>query len=114
LRGTTLLEVVAALAILAIAGSGFIELAVQRLQLVHALHEREARIREAENVLARTAAWPAEELRARMGITTMGGHRVQIGLIGPSLYGITVLDGARSSALLSTSRYAPENMADAR
>lgn len=113
-RGTTLLEVVAALAILALAGTSFIELAVQRLQLVHALNEREARIREAGNVLARTTAWSAEELRARIGITTMDGHRVEIGLIGPSLYRIAVLDGARPSALLRTSRYAPEKMADAR
>jgi type II secretory pathway component PulJ len=107
LPGTTLLEVVAALAILALAGTSFLELAVQQRQATRALHERDARMREAANILARTVAWPAGELRGRVGITLVKGQRVEIAVIAPSLYSIAVLDGATPSAILRTSRYAP-------
>ena len=114
LRGTTLLEVVAALAILGLAGASFVELALQQLLIARALQEREAQMRAATNVLARTVVWPASELRGRVGITMVDSHRVEIALVAPSLYSIAVLDRGTPSALLRTSRYAPNEIGDAR
>ena len=113
-RGTTLLEVVAALAILALVGTSFVELATQQLRVARTLHERESQMREAANVLARTAVWSPADLRARVGVTTAAGLRVEIALIARSMYSIAVLDGATQSVLLRTSRYASEDIGNAR
>ena len=106
--GAALLEIVAALAILGLAGMGFVALIAQELDGLRALRQREATTRRAANLLSRITTWTPRELDARVGVSRFGDFRVEIELIDPSLYTVVVTDGTGSSTLLETSLYAPE------
>lgn len=112
-RGAALLEVVAGLAILGVAGVGFVTLLAQQAHAIRELRDREATIREATGLLARIDAWSHRELADRAGVRTIRGFRVEIALLAPSLYTISVFDGGTSTVVLRTSRYAPTGGDDA-
>ena len=106
-RGAALLEVIAGLVILGVAGVGFVMLLGQQAHAIRELRDREATIREAAGLLARIDAWSHRELADRVGVRTNSRVRVEIALLAPSLYTISVFDGGTSTVVLRTSRYAP-------
>ena len=106
--GSTLLEVIVALTILATAGLAAVTGTREAMHAVQ--HAREAdrdRIR-ASAFLEVVALWPREDLDQRLGDRPQGPWRLRIDRPLPTLYEVTLSDSARRRAILRTSLYRPE------
>lgn len=102
--GSALLEVIAALAILAVGG-----LAASTLiaTAAHSLTERnniEAELREANRFMNAVVLWPREDMDRRLGIRRQGEWLLLIRKSGGTLYHIEVLR-TDSTPLLQTAAY---------
>lgn len=113
--GAMLLEVVAALAILAVAGISLLSLARSTIASVHQAGARDRETREASALLDAVALWSDDDLNRRIGRNGQGRWLLDLGRVTSSVYSVTVRDSA-GSMLLETYLYRRESyeVADAR
>lgn len=105
-RGTILFEVVVGLAILAIAGIGWITLLAQTRASIAALRVREARARAAGDLLQRYRFLTEREFEARIGTMRSGTLAISISRSAPHLFVLAALDSAAHATILATTVYA--------
>lgn len=105
--GATLLEVIVALAILAIGGLAIMTHIGNSLATVERTSERERAMRDASRFMESVSLWPTEDLNARLGVRTQGSWRLHITRVSPSLYDVQLLDSTGTHILLSTSLWRP-------
>lgn len=105
-RGIALLEVIVALAILAIAATSGVQLLVQASDTFARRAVAEQRLADASRLLAAVSLLTRADLEARLGSRTAGPYLVTIRRVEPVLFGIEVRDreGA-ASAVLETLLY---------
>ena len=103
--GFSLLEVVVALAILAISGMAWTTLTSQTLFAVAAAHAREDRVEAASALLGRIESRPTAELMAMVGRRRIGRFTVAISLASNDVLAIEVFDSSGSERVLATRIY---------
>lgn len=116
-RGVALLEVLAALTILAVAGTSMIALGAENVRALSRARDTEAEMRRANALMEAVALWTRDDLDRRLGDRPQGHWRLRIVRPVETLYEITLLDSAGTRVLLSTAlfrRPVPEVNADAR
>lgn len=101
--GLVLLEVIAALAILAIAGVSALALASQSFRVVGHAFETERELREASAFFDAATLWPREDLDRRLGDRPQGPWRLRIARPHPTLYTLVLADSATGAEILRTS-----------
>ena len=105
--GIALLEAVAALALLTIAGSALFGIALQGATTVAQIHAREMDLLDAHAVLSRMSIMTREQL-ATVPSRLSGGQQIEVLNVTPALVLITVRDSATGAVLLHTMTYFPE------
>lgn len=108
-RGVILLEVLLALAIVAIAGSSFLVLAADNLTAVRRARESDGVHASASDYLSVVTLWPIEDLDRRLGLRRQGPWFLHIDRESPRVYAITLLDSARTP-LLQTAVFRPDGV----
>lgn len=107
-RGVALLEAMIALAILSSAGIATVSLVAAGLRSERGSRERELTIRIADRVLAASTLLSRSDLDQRLGERTAGDLLVRVSRPEPTLYRISVADGARPELdLIVTVVYRP-------
>jgi prepilin-type N-terminal cleavage/methylation domain-containing protein len=104
-RGVALLEVLAALAILGIAGSGLTAFAIDAAGTVHRARAEDERIRAASAFLDRVALWERDDLDRHLGDHRQGDWRLSIAHPSATLYLVRLADSSGTRMLLSTALY---------
>lgn len=112
-NGMLLLEVMLGIAILGIAAVALVTLLGQTVETVRHGREAERNTALATEMLNRTSVWSASQLDARVGITHIGRWNVDVHVIAPHLYSVTVRDTASDAIVLKTSVYRAGKPADA-
>ena len=108
-RGTALLEVLVALAILATAGIGLASVVAAGLRAAEDARRRESRYADAAAVLARLALRDRRGLDIRLGRRVEGTVVTQVDRPRPGLYRLAVSDtAAPAGELLVTIVYRPD------
>lgn len=108
-RGVALLEVLAATAILGIAGLGLLELATANIQAVRGAAERERAFADAERLLTAYALLTREDLDRRLGQRDVGPYVVEIQRPERPLYRVALRrHEAPEVEVLVTVLYRPE------
>ena len=107
-RGAALLEVIAALTILAAAGAAAIANATDAARTVRRARESEDVIRRASALFDAVALWPREDLDRHLGARVQGDWRMHIDRPTPMLYVIILADRRAGRELLRTVLYRPE------
>ena len=102
-RGLTLLEVIAALAILGVAGGAFIALAGQSISSASSVTQREQRVIAAGAELSRLASMTRSQVVANAGRHRRGDLVVSVYESDQGLYAVLVSDAISGSPLVSTS-----------
>ena len=103
-----LLEALVALAVLATVGSVAAWTATESIRAVGRARDAEARVRLAGRLLTAVSLWPREDLDRHLGSRAQGSLRMQVDRPHPTLYGVSLLDGATGAVLLRTSLYRQE------
>ena len=106
--GAALLEVMVALAILAVAGVTAVAATGESVRAAARVRESEREIREASAFLEAVALWPREDLDRRLGDRAQGRWRLRISRPSPTVYEIALADSAGSDVLLETALYRPD------
>lgn len=104
--GSTLLEVIVALAILSTAGTAALVLTSQVSHTVERTRAVEREMREASAFLEVVALWPRHDLDLRLGERRQGRWRLWIDRSAPTLY-VVVLRDSTGHELLRTSLHRP-------
>ena len=108
-RGSLLLEVIAALTLLAIAGLSLLELALQSIRTVGAAHDRAKDMLLANRFLESVALWTTADLNRHLGRRQEGPFIMNVERLSPTVYHITLAfpdrAGGTEHALMSTSLY---------
>lgn len=89
-RGVTLLEVLAAVVILGVAGLGLVELVTGGTRAIAAAREREQELADEERLLAAWSLLTARELDQRLGWRDAGPYRVGVQRPERGLYRIAI------------------------
>jgi len=103
--GAVLLEVVVALAILALAGVLAVSGTSQAMTSVRLAREREEAISAASRFLDRVALWPREDLDRRLGRRRQGPWILVTSRPVETLYLVSLIDSATSETLVETALY---------
>jgi hypothetical protein len=112
-QGAALIEVLAAVAILTVAGLSFLELVVSVADAQARQREREGEVRRAERLLTATALLTQRELEQRIGVREVEDVLVWVDRPEPLLFRIGVSPAARPEAeLLATLVYRREVVSD--
>ena len=106
-RGAALLEVLVALAILAIAGVTLLSALGESVQALERSLARDREISSASAFLNVVALWPREDLDRRLGWREQGRWRLRIDRPEPELYAVTLADSTGMRMLLTTVLYRP-------
>lgn len=106
-EGVALLEVLVALAILATAAMGLVQVLVQSAQAVEHARSVERERREANAFMEAVSLWPRPVLDLRLGTRGHGAFALHIERIRPDLYEAT-LYASDGRQLLGTALYRPE------
>lgn len=106
-RGAALLEVLVALAILAIAGVTLLTAMGENLRALEQSQAGERDIASASAFLNAVALWPREDLDRRLGWREQGRWRLRIDRPEPELYAVTLADSTGMRMLLTTVLYRP-------
>ncbi len=101
-RGTTLLEVLVALVIIATAVVGAATLAAEAGRATARVRARDVALRRASAFLDAVALWPREDLDRHLGERGEGPWRLRIGRPVPTLYDVTLLAAPDDSASRTT------------
>ncbi len=114
-RGAVLIEVLAAVAILAVAGLGTVRYLAAVLDAEARQHDREAEIGRAERLLVATGLLRQDELEQRLGARHSGGFLVWVDRPEPFLFRIGVSSVAEPEReLLATLVYRRDDELDER
>jgi len=105
--GVILLEVMLALAIVAVAGAALLALSAGSLDAITRGIRSEVRMREASAFLSTVSLWPAEDLDRRLGARAQGKYTLVIQRPSPALYEVALLDGGSQVELLRTVLFRP-------
>jgi prepilin-type N-terminal cleavage/methylation domain-containing protein len=103
--GTTLLEVLVALAILGTSGAAAASLAGDAVRTIRTVRRSELEIRRANAFMNAVSLWPAEDLNRRLGVRRQGPWRLHIDRRSDSLYEVTLSDSTSGRILLGTTLY---------
>jgi hypothetical protein len=109
----SLIEVVAALTILALAALAWIGLARQGMHTLTLAQRHERQLRDASTLLVRFSLFTREDMQARLGWSGLAGSRTQVQQVAPELFAVSVLDSASGAVLLSTTYYTRDTSAAA-
>lgn len=109
--GAAIIEVLVALVVLAVAGTGLVAMLGQTQASVNLTHRREHELAPAAELLDEALTLSHGELEARVGSTRRRGLVFTIVVAAPSLYGLEVADTASTVALLRTALYRPDSIA---
>lgn len=104
-RGAVLLEVMVALAVLAMIGSAAAWQASEAIATVQRTHQREREVRAANRLLTAVSLWPRDDLDRHLGSTKQGVWRLRIDRPAPTVYAITLADSATGTVLLATALF---------
>lgn len=104
-RGVALLEVLVGLTLLATSGVTLLTLLVQSSGSVELHHRRDVETRAASAALDAIAIWPREQLDARVGRSQRGPWTVEITLLTPTLYRVTIEHPLTGQVVLRTILY---------
>jgi prepilin-type N-terminal cleavage/methylation domain-containing protein len=104
-RGVALLEVLAALAILGIAGSGLTAFAIDVGGAVHRARAEDERMRSTSAFLDKIALWERDDLDRHLGDHRQGDWRLSIARPSATLYVVRLADSSGTRTLLSTALY---------
>ncbi|HYD54780.1 MAG TPA: prepilin-type N-terminal cleavage/methylation domain-containing protein [Gemmatimonadaceae bacterium] len=107
-RGATLLEVVVALVILAVAGVALLALVGDTAQALDAQLGRDALGRRAAAAMEATALRTRPELIDLVGRRRADAVDLNVAQLAPALFEIAVTDTATGAVLLRTTLYRPE------
>lgn len=108
-RAFTLLEVIAALAILGIAGSAMLLSSAQAERSVRVAHEFEARHRKVEALLGEVVALDHTALLSLAGRREIRGHTVVVSRLDDARVRVEVLE-RRAGIHLETTVYTPQGL----
>ncbi|MGH7679631.1 MAG: prepilin-type N-terminal cleavage/methylation domain-containing protein [Gemmatimonadaceae bacterium] len=108
--GLTLIEVLAALSILAIAAASWAGLLAQAMQSVRSVRAAETQLLAASGQLARLSTWTAADF-ASPRRRAVRGFQVEVRPLTPSLFEVTISDTARGIPILRTSFYTRDTSA---
>lgn len=97
-RGAALLEVVVALALLAVAGVALLELAVQSNDAVLRSRDAGAELRLANGFLESVSLWPRSDLDRHLGVRDERAFLMQVERPSPTLYRVVLYDRQRGIA----------------
>jgi len=106
--GAVLLEALVALAVLATLVSAAAWTASESMRAVGRAHETEARVRLAARLLTAASLWQREDLDRHLGSRPQGPLRMRIDRPRPTLYDVSLSDGATGKVLLRTSLFRPQ------
>ena len=106
-RGAVLLEVVVALAIVAVVGTTAVISLTQALSTLGHVQMREADLEEADAYLEIMSLWPRTDLDRRLGAHPHGPWIIVVRRSIPTLYHVALIDSLSGSELLATSLYRP-------
>ena len=107
-RGAVLLEAMAALVILAVAGTAAVTMVSQGADAVRRAREADAEARQANAFFHAVALWTREDLDRRLGDRPQGEWRLRIQRPAPTLYEVVLVDSAATREILRTSLHRPE------
>lgn len=106
--GSTLVEVLVGLVILAVAGSGLIVLIGQTSHTMNRTFVAERRLRQASAELSRFAALDRAAMAARVGTSQSHGWSVSVMVASTSLFDVSVAPTDTSAVWLRTTFYRPD------
>lgn len=104
-RGHTLLEVIVALAILAIVGAASASLAIDIGQTVNRAQATGAILTDVSAFLDAVALWTRDDLDRHLGTRVQGSWRMTVSRPFPTLYEVEMRDSSGKRVLLSTVLY---------
>jgi hypothetical protein len=112
-RGTSFIEVLLSLVLLAIAGTTLITLLGQTMHSVENLRGIEAETRAAAAELARFTVVTRSDLVARIGRNKTRGWLITIQQTTPSLFDVDIATSDTGMVLLRTTLYRPDTVGNA-
>src|SRR5690242_1332131 len=112
-RGSSFIEVLVSLVLLAIAGTGLITLLGQTVHSLESLRATEVQTRAAGFELSALAVLDRAALAARVGRTRSHGWSMQINRPSPDLFEVTVAASDTGMVLLRTTLYRPDTSSNA-
>jgi Tfp pilus assembly protein PilV len=108
-RGSALIEVLIALVLLAIAGTGLVTLLGQTGHSMRSTLEAERTTRRAAAELDRLSLLDGHELLALVGQRQSHGWAIDITASAPGLFDVRIAESDTSAALLQTTLYRPRS-----
>lgn len=106
-RGMMLVEVMAAMAILAVVGGSYLVLTSATLRSVALAAAREREYAAADAFLSAASLWTREDLDRRLGEREQGPWRLEIRRESSSVYALALRDTATNAIVLETAVYRP-------
>lgn len=107
-RGSALLDVVIALAVLGLSGTALITLVGQTAHTMRKVRDTERELRLATDELSRFAIYDRSQLVAMAGRFVERGWTISVGQPFPDVFDVAVARSDGSGALLMTSVYRPD------
>jgi len=108
-RGSTLIEVLVALVLLAVLGTAFITLLGQTAHTMRSVLESERQMRGAGEILDRLAVVSRRDLLARTGRTSLPRWTIEISQTSPTLFDVAVSNVDGGLTLARTTFYRPDS-----
>lgn len=112
--GATLLEVVVAMTILVVAGTGSVSLVSQALRAADEARRMDREVRAASEFMGAVSLWPREDLDRRLGNRRQGPWTLRIERQQSSVYHATLTDTLTGRPLIRTALFRPEIRRDRR
>jgi type II secretory pathway pseudopilin PulG len=106
--GAALLEVVVALVVLAVAGTGLVTMLGQTRHTMASLVASERQTRAAGRELDALVLLGRDDLSARIGTTSVHGFQLTIDRVAPDLFDARVAAASNGPVLLRTTLYRPD------
>jgi hypothetical protein len=107
-RGSALLDVVIALAVLGLSGVALVTLLGQTAHSVRNVRNTERIVRRASDELDRFVVYDGAQLVAMLGRTSYRGWRIDVAQAAPDLFDVTIAEMDATIPLLRTSFYRPD------
>ncbi len=105
--GSALIEALVALVVLAIGGTGLITLLGQTARSMRTTLESERQARAASDEISRVAVAPRAELLQLVGHRSVNGWTIDVEVLSPALFAVSVALSDTTGTLLHTTLYRP-------